>query len=264
MSGEIGQFIDTHVHLDYLRQPGEEVFFAQAAGVSRMVVPGVWRQGWAGLLQLANEIPGVLAAPGLHPQAAGEWNAAAERELAELLASTQVVAVGEIGLDRIAEPPPVAQETAFRGQLRLALAAGRPVLIHCRRASALLLRILREEGAWQVGGILHAFSGSPETAAAAVDLGFAIGFGGPLTWENARRAPELLRALPAEAIVLETDAPDLPPQPHRGRENRPAWLTLVATRMAEIRGWSLQETARITTANACRVLRLPDYKSGVE
>ncbi len=223
-----------------------------------MIIPGVGRQGWGGVLKLAGEIPGVLAAPGLHPQAAGEWDAAAEKELAEILASAQTVAVGEIGLDRLlASPSPAVQEAAFRGQLRLAIASGRPALIHCRRASALLLRILREEGAWRVGGILHAFSGSRETAAAAIDLGFTIGFGGPLTWENARRVPELLQALPAEAIVLETDAPDLSPEPHRGQENRPAWLTLVAARVAEIRGWSLQETARITTANARRVLHLP-------
>jgi TatD DNase family protein len=253
------ELIDTHVHLDYLAAPLAAVEEARGAGVGRLLLPGVRREGWAGLCRLAATLPGVLAAPGLHPQAADEWDAAAAKELAALLNAGPVVAVGEIGLDRLLERPAAAQqELAFRGQLRLAVAAGLPVLIHCRRASDRLLRILREEGGERVGGILHAFSGSRETALAAIDLGFAIGFGGPLTWENARRGPELLQALPATAIVLETDAPDLPPQPHRGRENRPAWLPLIAARVAELRGWSLEETARITTANARRILRLAD------
>ncbi len=256
MSSSRQHYIDTHVHLDFLPDPPAALHQARAAGIRQWLVPGVRREGWPELLNLSTR-PGVLAAPGLHPRAANQWDSAAARELKQLLAMAGVVAVGEIGLDRIIDSPPLSmQEEAFRGQLRLAVAAGRPVLLHCRRATGLLLKILREEDAGRVGGIFHAFSGSRETAAVAVDLGFAIAFGGALTWPNARRSPEVLQLLPATAIVLETDAPDMAPHPHRHRENRPAWLPLIAARVAEIRGWSLEETARITTENARRVLRL--------
>ncbi len=256
--------VDTHVHLDFLRDPAAEVRLAQAAGVRQFLIPGVRREGWSGLFSLAQQLPGALVAPGLHPQAARQWDGAAAAELARLLAGGQTVAVGEIGLDGTLDQPPLSeQEEAFRGQLRLAIETGRPVLIHSRRATARLLAILRDEGAQRVGGIFHAFSGSRETAREAIALGFALGFGGPVTWPGARRGPEVLRELPAEWIVLETDAPDLPPHPHRGADNRPAWLPLIAARVAEIRGWSLEETARVTTENARRILT-DRAKSSVE
>lgn len=229
---------------------------ADRAGVGSFVVPGVRREGWPGLLRLTGSLKGGWAAPGLHPQAADQWNEEAAHELRQCLQAERTIAVGEIGLDRLLPfPPPAIQETAFRGQLRLAAAAALPVLIHCRHAAGRLLAILAEED-FPYGGILHAFSGSAETARLAVERGFVIGFAGPVTYPNARRAPEVLRQLPAEAIVLETDAPDLPPHPHRGESNRPAWLPLIAARVAEIRGWSLEETARITTGNARRILKM--------
>ena len=198
------------------------------------------------------------AGPGLHPLAAGSWDAEAAAELAALLAEPRVAAMGEIGLDRLLAVPQEAQERAFRAQLRLAIAAGKPVLLHCRRANARLLELLREEGAARVGGIWHGFSGSPQTALEAVSLGFAVAVNGVLTWDGARRAPAVLAALPPEWLVLETDAPDLAPLPPRGTPNRPAYLALVAAEVARLRGWSLAETARITSSNACRVLRLPE------
>jgi TatD DNase family protein len=252
-------FVDSHVHLDCLptgRTPKEESELARRAGVDRFVIPGVRREGWAGLLRLAKEVPGGMPAPGIHPQAADEWHEDAAAELSELLRDGRAVAVGEIGLDQLLPyPPPEVQERAFRGQLRVAAAAGLPVLLHCRRAAARVLAILDEEG-WRLGGIWHAFSGSAETAREAVARGFAIGFAGPVTYPGARRAPEVLRSLPATAIVLETDAPDLAPHPHRGESNRPAYLPLIAARVAELRGWSVEEAARITTGNVQRILKI--------
>jgi TatD DNase family protein len=202
-------------------------------------------------------VSGAWAAPGLHPLAAGEWCPESERELQRLLVEPKVVAIGEIGLDALLPSPSLAvQEQAFRAQLRLAIAAGRPVLIHCRQATERLLEILREEGAEQVGGIFHAFSGSVETALQGIRLGFAIGVGGTVTYPNARRLPEVVQMVPAEWLVLETDAPDLAPHPHRGEVNHPAWLPLVAQRVGELRGWSEAETARITTENAKRILKI--------
>jgi TatD DNase family protein len=212
-------------------------------------------------MTVVRRTPGARAAPGVHPLAAAAWSDAVARELRRLLTLPEVAAVGEIGLDALlAEPSPAVQEHTFRAQLRLAAEAGRPVLIHCRRATGRLLEVLREEGAQRVGGMLHAFSGSLETALAAIGLGFAIGVGGPVSWPGARRCAEVLRGVPPEWIVLETDAPDLAPHPHRGEPNRPAWLPLIARRVAEVRGWSDEETARITTGNARRVLRLDEQE----
>ena len=260
METETERLFDTHVHLDLppLREDlHRQLGQAAAAGVGCFLVPGVRPEGWPKVLELAGKYPGILAAPGVHPLAAESWNEDVAANLCRLLARPEVVAVGEIGLDHLLEEPDMdLQEEVFRQQLRLAIGHRRPVLVHCRRATERMLTILRQEKAERVGGILHAFSGSTETARQAVELGFAIGFGGTVTYPDARRAPEVLRQLPAEWIVLETDAPDLAPHPHRGDSNHPAWLSLIAARVAEIRGWTRAETARITTANARRVLHL--------
>ncbi len=253
-------FFDTHVHLDQLPaglDPATEVALAQRQGIHRFLLPGVEPQHWQRLLELATTLSGCLAAPGVHPLAAESWNEDTANRLLSLLDNPQVVAVGEIGLDGyLAQPTAEIQEQALRDQLRLARQTGLPVLLHCRKATGRLLEILHQEQAADCGGIWHAFSGSLETAQAATQLNFAIAFGGPLTWPGARRGPEVLKKLSAEWIVLESDAPDLAPHPHRGETNRPAYLGLVAERVAALRGWSMEETARITTANACRVLGL--------
>ncbi len=187
---------------------------------------------------------------------AAQWDTTAELELGELLQGPECLAVGEIGLDGLLEVPRELQEQAFRGQLRLAIEIGKPVLVHCRRAWGQVVDILRQEQAGRVGGILHGFGGSLEIARQALPLGFVVAFGGPLTYTNARRNIEVLQGLPAETMVIETDAPDLPPHPHRKEQNRPEWLSLIAARVAELKGWSLEETARVTTENARRVLHL--------
>lgn len=251
---------DTHVHLDaspLLENLDHEIRRARRVGIGYFLIPGVYRDGWPQLLSVARAVPGALAAPGLHPLAAAEWNEEAAAELADLCSDKLTVAVGEVGLDALIDSPGMEmQERAFRGQLRLAIEAELPVLIHCRRAAGKLLEILRQEQAWRIGGILHSFSGSLETAREAIHLGFVLGFGGPLTYPNARKIPDVLRQLPKEAIVLETDAPDLPPHPRRGEANSPANLPLIVRRVADVRGWSEEETARITTANAERVLKI--------
>ncbi len=252
---------DTHVHLDLLPEPRSreaQLAAARDAGVRGFLVPGVEAAGWPGLLAAVAAAPGAYAAPGLHPAAADQWGDEVRQRLAGLLTDPRTVAVGEIGLDGTAGmPSPALQEEAFRGQLRLAVACGKPVLLHCRRAGSRLLEILREENAAAVGGILHAFSGSLETALEARRLNLGIGIGGPVTYPNARRLLQVVRELPEETLVLETDAPDLSPFPHRGEPNQPAWLRLVADKVAELRGWTPEQTAARTTANAERILNLP-------
>lgn len=256
MTGPAGLF-DTHIHLDLLADRRALLDSAGAAAVTGFLVPGVAPAGWAELLRVVALTAGAYAAPGVHPQCAACWDGRVRGELESLLKEPQVVAIGEIGLDGSPGMPAAAeQERAFREQLALARAFAKPVLLHSRRAVGRVLSLLETEAPLPAGGILHGFSASSEVARQFLDLGFVLGFGGPLTYPNARRGPTVLQQLPAEAIVLESDAPDLPPWPHLGESNRPEWLGLVASRVGELRGWSPLETETITRANALRVLRL--------
>lgn len=251
---------DTHIHLDFLPDGPRTLDAARAAGIGSWIVPGVAPGQWSRLLARVAETPGAWAAPGVHPHHAGGWRPEMAEELRKLASVRSVAAIGEVGLDGQTGPEMAVQEDVFRQMIRLARDTGRPLLLHMRRATGRVLDILREERAAEVGGIAHAFSGSLETARQLIAIGFALGIGGVITFPEARRLAETVRQLPEEWLVLETDAPDLPPQPHRHEENRPEWLTLVAARVAELKGWTSPETARITTLNARRVLHLPVEK----
>jgi len=249
--------IDSHCHLDL--EPlnsGVQHFMqeAAAAGVHFFVVPGVHPDGWSGIAALAAENRPVLPAYGIHPMHAGCINDENLDRLQEF--ASLGVAIGEIGLDPVYQVPLAQQESAFREQLRIAAKLGLPVLIHCRRAFNRVLIILREEGHDRMGGIMHAFSGSVEMAREFIRLGFAISISGTVTWNNAVKPLRLVRELPLEHLVLETDAPDMAPERYRGAFNHPAWITETALRVAEVRGISLEDVARITTDNVRRVLRL--------
>ena len=250
--------IDTHCHLDLeplILQLPQMLHEAISAGVIGFVVPGVHPSGWQRMSALASEYPQILPAFGIHPMHAAS---ADDRTLAQLAEwAPQGVAVGEIGLDPAYTAPLDIQETAFREQLRLALKLGLPVLVHCRQAFQRTLRIMLEERADQVGGIMHAFSGSPEMAREFVRLGFTIAISGTVTWANAVKPLRLASEMALEHLVLETDAPDMTPQPYRGRFNRPAWMLETAVKVAKLRGVPLETVAAATSANATRVLRLP-------
>lgn len=254
----MSQYIDTHIHVDFLETPEALLAEARQAGVGAWVVPGTSRERWPEVMAMVARYAGVYAAPGVHPQAAQTWRPAHVEELRRLLQHPRVVALGEVGLDRQADSPWPVQEAVFRQMIALARESGRPLLLHSRRATGRLLELLNTEGASEVGGIAHAFSGSLETARRLIAGGFALGIGGVVTFPEARRLKEVVRSVPAEWLVLETDAPDLPPYPCRGQANRPAWLTLVAAEVGELRGWSAEETAHVTSRNARRVLRLPN------
>lgn len=250
--------IDTHCHLDLeplvLRLP-QMLQEAVAAGVTGFVVPGVHPDGWQRLSSLATEYLCILPAFGIHPMHAASADDRCLAELAER--APHGIAIGEIGLDPAYTVPQETQETAFREQLRLALKLGMPLLVHCRQAFQRTLKIMREERADQVGGIMHAFSGSSEMAHEFIRLGFAISISGTITWANAVKPLRMAGEIALEHLVLETDAPDMTPEPYRGRFNRPAWMLETALRVAEIRGIPLEAVAAATTANARRVLRLP-------
>lgn len=251
-------YIDTHCHLDHPALAGRRAELlqrARSAGVRRFVVPGVEPAGWEGIAALANREEGIFPAFGLHPMHAALGDEGVLTDLARFARSA--VAIGEIGLDYLL--PEVDRERqlmAFRHQLRLAVSLGLPVLIHCRRAFQDLLRVLREEKASLVGGVMHAFSGSPDVAKECIGLGFAIAVAGPVTYRNAVRPLEVVGDISLDHLVLETDAPDLTPEPNRGRENEPAFLVEIARRVAEIKGIAVAEVERATTANAERLFRL--------
>ena len=244
-------FCDTHIHLlapEWTSPVDERVAAAQAARIGYLVQPGVRVSDWQALLALARRHPGVYAAPGLHPAHAGEWSAASAADLRRLTEDPRVVALGEIGLDAACNRDLGEQEAVLRAQLEVALDARLPVLLHGRRATGALLDILCQMkiGA-RIGGIWHGFSGSLEIARQLVEEGFLIGVGPVLLRANVRKLPHVVSALPATALVLETDAPDM--------ASGPQALLNVAQRVACLRGWTLSETARVTTENALRLLQ---------
>ena len=244
-------FSDTHIHLlapEWQKPVQWRIESAAQAGVELLLQPGVRSADWDSFIELARRHRTVYAAPGLHPLCAAEWSDSAAVRLHELCCLPEVVAIGEIGLDAVLEVDLQLQENAFRGQVEVAISAGLPVLIHCRKKVGEVLEILQKVGIDRVGGILHGFSGSMEIASRAIGLGLLIGVGPVLLRGNARKLPEVVKAIPAEMLVLETDAPDM--------ATGPEVLIEVARKVAELRGLTLNEVAEITTLNARRLLKL--------
>lgn len=266
MNAQPDFLIDTHSHLDageFERDRDAAYERARAAGVSAQVVPAVTRANFDEVAATCCRYPGCLPAWGLHPIYIPDHR---EEDLAALRArieSWRPVAVGEIGLDLfVPELDFATQEKYYLEQLKIARDFDLPVLLHCRRANDQILKHLRRVGV--KGGIAHAFNGSDQQAAAFIKLGFKLGFGGAFTWERASNLRRLARELPLDAIVLETDSPDIPPQWVGKGRNEPAELARIAATLAEVRGISLEEVAQKTTTNALEVLQLPPLSKGEE
>ncbi|MDR0563797.1 MAG: TatD family hydrolase [Azoarcus sp.] len=250
--------IDTHLHLDapeFDADRAEVLKRARAAGVSKFVVPAVDRASFSRVLALAETEPDVYPALGIHPLYVGSASEDDLSALDTLLAQGRAVAVGEIGLDFF-EPQTdaVRQKMFFDAQLKSARRHDLPVILHVRRAQDAILAALRQ--AKIKGGIAHAFNGSPQQAEAFIRLGFKLGFGGAMTYSGSRRIRRLAAELPLEAIVLETDAPDMPPAWIKKGRNEPDNLARFALCLAELRGLPVEEIIQATTANACEVLGL--------
>ena len=263
VQSEIGAgLIDTHCHLDLaplVTCLPQVLATARQAGVTRFVVPGVHPKDWKRIMALAAGHREILPAIGIHPMHA----ALASDDVLTALAGLAPggVAVGEIGLDPAYPVSLETQEAAFRQQLKLAVSRGLPVLVHCRRAFQRTLHLMREERADQVGGIMHAFSGSPEMAREFIRLGFLISLSGTLTWQGAVRPLRLAREISLEHLVLETDAPDMPPQGHRGEANQPAWLVETLLALAAAKNVAPEAVAAATRENSVRVLGLPQGRN---
>lgn len=214
-----------------------------------MVIPAVERANFGAVASVCREYPGCVPAYGIHPLYVGWAHPDDLVALRETLRRESAVAVGEIGLDRHIEPRDDARQMFyFTEQIKLAGEMGLPVLLHVRKAIDPVLAVLRNTRV--SGGIAHAFNGSREQADAFIRLGFKLGFGGAMTYPGSIRIRALARSLPLESIVLETDAPDIPPAWKRGERNAPVDLLPIAATLAELRGLSLDEVAAATAANA--------------
>jgi len=258
--------IDTHCHLDageFDADRNDVARQAQAAGVSAIVIPAVARGNFGVVRDLAHSVPGGAYALGIHPlfvADAGEDDLAALREaVAAAMGDPRFVAVGEIGLDffvrEIADGEPRRrQERFYAAQLAIAAEFGLPVLLHVRRSQDIILKHLRRSAVR--GGIAHAFNGSAQQAAGFVERGFALGLGGAMTYPRALQIRRHAVGVPLEHLVLETDAPDIPPAWLHGerRRNTPAQVRRIAGVLAELRGLSDEQAIAATGATALRVL----------
>lgn len=252
---------DTHCHLDFETFAGDfdgVVARARAAGVERLCTIGAGRDmdSARAALDVARAHAGwVCATVGVHPHDARVVTDAVVDALERLAADPLVVAIGEVGLDYHYEHSPREQQReVFRRFVAVARRVRKPLTIHTREAPEETLAILREEGARDVGGIIHCFSEDAAFARAALDLGFVASFSGIVTFKSAASVREAARLQPPDAMLVETDAPFLAPAPYRGKRNEPAYVARTAEVLAELRGEDVAEVRRRTTANACRVL----------
>ena len=252
---------DTHAHLHFPEFDADrEAVLARAreSGVRRMLTIGTDGETSRAALALATREADVWATVGIHPHDAAQADAAALAEIERLASEPRVVAVGEIGLDFFRDlSPREDQQRAFRTLVGIARRVRKPVVIHCRDAHEDTLAILAEERVAEVRGIMHCFSGDVAIARRCLDLGLLISLAGPVTYPNARALPEVARFVPSDRLIVETDCPFLPPQGYRGKRNEPAYLSITAARVAELRGETIDALAARTTANACALLGIP-------
>ncbi|MBI2205600.1 MAG: TatD family hydrolase [Candidatus Rokubacteria bacterium] len=251
---------DTHAHLhvpDFADDVDAVLARARGAGVRGILTIGTDVETSRAAIAIASREPDVWAAVGIHPHDAAAADAATLAEIERLIASPRVVAVGEIGLDYFRDlSPRDAHTRCFEALLDVARRAGKPVLVHCRDAHADVLATLAAARVGEIGGIMHCFSGDAGIARRCLDLGLTISIAGPVTYPNARALPDVVRLVPADRLVVETDAPYLPPQPYRGKRNEPAYVAITATRVADLRGERLEDLAPVMAANARRLFRL--------
>ena len=258
--------IDSHCHLDFPDFDADrDQVLARAAesGVMALIDPGTDLESSRQAVALAEAYGNVYAAVGVHPHDASRLDQDTLAEVRHLAFHARVVAIGEIGLDYYRDlSPREKQRAAFDAQLALAADLDLPVIVHQRESAADVMAALR---GWATVGrpgcVLHAFSGDQAMADEAVSLGFFLGIGGPLTFKNARGLPEIVTRVPLSHLVIETDAPYLAPQPYRGKRNEPAYVALVAHRLAELLGLPLGDVATQLTDNTRRLFRLPPEAS---
>ena len=254
--------VDTHCHLDWKAfDPDREAVIARAveAGVKRMITIGVDVPSSRRAIEVAEQHDSVYAAVGLHPNDCAEFDAVTLQEIRSLARHPKVIAVGEIGLDYYwRKVDHDTQARAFRAQLALAAEINKPVIIHSRGAAPDVVTMLEDftQHAPRITGTLHSYFDDLAVAQRAFAIGFYIGVTGPITFKKSGREREIVRQMPLERILLETDAPFLTPVPHRGERNEPAYVRHVAEVIASVCGQPVEEIARQSTHNAERLFGL--------
>lgn len=253
-------FIDSHCHINFpqLDEILDDVLANMRRNeVSDVLCVGVSLDKVPEILALADKYPHIYASVGVHPD--HELDAEPTvKQLVELAQHPKVVAIGETGLDYFRLKGDLAwQRERFRTHIQAARSCGKPLIIHTREAAADTLRIMKEEGAERVGGVMHCFTESLETAQAAMALGFHISFSGIVTFKSAAALKEVAREIPLERMLIETDSPYLAPVPFRGKLNQPAYVKHVAEEIARLRGVTPEEIGRATTDNFRRLFHTP-------
>ena len=254
--------VDSHCHLDRLKLDSysgdlsQALDAARSRGVGRFLCVGIDMENVSSVLQIAEQFDDVFASVGVHPLSL-EHPAPTHEALLEYSKHSKVVAIGEMGLDFYYDKDNhQEQKKRFITQLEVARECQKPVIIHTRDAREYTLSILREHCDLEVGGILHCFTESLEMAKAAVDMNFYISISGIATFRNASELRDVVKAMPVERLLVETDAPYLAPVPHRGKPNEPAFVRDVAEFVAELKGLSYEELRDITTNNFNRLMKL--------
>jgi TatD DNase family protein len=262
----VGRLTDTHCHLNlntFQEDLPDVLARAQAAGVERILVPGIDVPSSQLAVELAERYPMVYAAVGVHPSEANSWDEHSASSLRELAKNSKVMAIGEIGLDYYRDHAPrELQRQIFHKQLEIAAELELPVSVHNRSSTE---DVWAELGAWQAGlrargvglaaqpGVLHSFDGTLGEAQAMIEIGFFLGISGPVTFSNARQRQQLAAQLPLSALLIETDAPYLTPQPYRGRRNEPAYTHFIVEKLAALHQLAYSVIVQETFSNAARL-----------
>ena len=252
--------IDSHAHLDlpeFARDLDEVIRRAKESGVEYLFTVGTEERDWKRAIEIAHSHPSIYAVLGVHPHHAKEIDDRTYPVLKELCRSEKVKACGEIGLDFYRDlSPRDLQLRRFREQIALAKELDLPIVVHDRDAHRETLEVLKSEKAEECGGILHCFSGDFEMAMQCIEMGFYISIPGTVTFKNAEKLQEVVKRLPLESLLVETDAPFLAPVPFRGKRNEPSHIRYTAQKVADLKGVSFETIAEVTTKNARRVYRL--------
>jgi TatD DNase family protein len=252
------QLIDAHSHFDdasFDVDRPQALARAHQAGVQQQIIPAIKTAWWPRLKQLCQDYTGLHPSYGLHPMFLADHQDDHIEKLSEWLASEKPVAVGECGLDFfIKNPQADRQQQIFEAQLGLARKYDLPVIIHARRSVEEVINTLRRFP--DVQGMLHSYSGSEQQAHRLIEMGFYLSFGGPVSYDRAKRLRQLAACLPLESLLLETDSPDQPDSQHRGQRNEPAYLPLILDLFSQLRRQPPEEIAMQTRLNTQRLFRL--------
>jgi len=249
--------VDSHCHLDLIQDtnPDTLVAAAHAQGVSHLLSVSIDLEHFPTLLGIAQRIENVYASVGIHPNTSPDVQVDVPT-LCTLADDPKIIAIGETGLDYFRSQGDIAwQQQRFRTHIQAAKEMGKPLIIHSRDAAEDTLRILREENAAAVGGIMHCFVEDWETAQQAIQMGLYISFSGIVTFKNAKALQAVAKQLPLERLLVETDSPYLAPVPHRGKTNQPAYVRYVAEFIAQLRENTLETIAQATTNNFFRLFK---------